>query len=173
MRFDRDSFFKFLVSRKCKIDDYDGYIREVEGLYKRIREDEEDYFYALLFLVGRKYCVTLGDIRDFFGLEPDYILSLSRKLARKYGIKYKWNVDACINRAVEYCGIKDENAEEVIRKFLSVFSSGRPDILIAFSVGFIYGCDTTGLFGTSLAALKYHFESLFGIKPQRKNRSVY
>lgn len=175
VKFDKAKFFEFLASRKCSIQDFDSYLSEVENVITAKKLLKDDEFLAVLYLVGRqKYCVTLGDISEFFGISVDDLLSTVRKLSRKYGLKYRFNTDMCIKRAIEYCGIRDEDAEETIKKFMSIFRSGRPDILVAFSVGFIYNCDATRLFGTSLSALKYHLNQLFsGPKGQGKHDKPY
>jgi hypothetical protein len=159
----QNSFFNFLKERKCEIDDPKNYLKKTVELYKKLNIDDDEYFFVLLHLVGRQYCVTVGDIVDFFGLDPNSVLQISRKISRKLNMKYKWNIDACIKRICEYCNINENEAQEILKNFISFFGSGRLDVLLTFSAGFIYGCDVKDLFGVSLSALKYHLKNiLFG-----------
>jgi hypothetical protein len=159
----QNHFLKFLKERKCEIDNPENYLRETAKLYKELNIDDDEYFFVLLHLVGRRYCVTVGDIVDFFGLDPNSVLYISRKISRKLNMKFKWNLDVCIKRICEYCDINEDEAQVTLKKFISFFGSGRLDVLLTFSAGFIYGCDVTDLFGISTSALKYHLKDiLFG-----------
>ena len=161
-KFDKSEFFEYLKSRKCDVKDYDEYIKAVDELAEKLNAGEMTYI-TLLYLVGKeKYCVTLGDISNYFGVSKDEIVDMAKKMARKYGLKFEYNIDACIRRALEYCGIRDKDAERTIKELVSILGSGRPDVVIAFSVGLLYGCDVTKLFGTSRSALRYHLYELFG-----------
>lgn len=156
----QNNFFRFLTERKCEIDDEKDYLRETIELYNKLGIKDDEYFFVLLHLVGRKYCVTIGDIVNFFNLDPSFILHASRQISKKLNMKFKWNLDACIKRICKYCGINEYEAKVVLNNFVSLFGSGRLDVILTFAAGFVYGCDVTDLFGVSETALKYHLKNL-------------